>query len=196
MLPPAAPGLRIGLFGGSFNPCHAGHLMLAKTALKRLRLHQVWWLVSPGNPLKDHAGLASEATRILQCEALIGRDARMKVSGIEGKIGTHYSAQTLRYILKHRPSARFVWLMGADNLAGFHRWKDWQGITRAIPIAIIDRPGSTLRAASSRAARRFSRAFIDESDAGLLANLKPPALVFLHGRRVPLSSTALRAQVN
>jgi nicotinate-nucleotide adenylyltransferase len=191
-LPPTSPGLRIGLFGGSFNPPHQGHLMLAEVALRRLGLHQVWWLVTPGNPLKYLNELPPQATRMAQCRALVGRDWRMVITGIEAEIGTSYTEQTIRFLKRRCPDVRFVWLMGADNLAGFHRWKNWRDIAGNVPMAIIDRPGSTLRAASSPAARALADARIDESDAVLLPRLDPPRWLFLHVKRVNLSSTALR----
>lgn len=191
-LPPTSPGLRVGLFGGSFNPPHHGHLMLAQVAMRRLGLDQVWWLVTPGNPLKSLSELPSQEARMAQCRALVGGNRRMVITGIEADIGTSYTEQTIRF-LKHRcPLVRFVWLMGADNLASFHRWKNWQDIAGNVPMAIIDRPGSTLKAASSPAARALARARIDESDAALLPALGPPRWLFLHVKRVNLSSTALR----
>ena len=192
-MPPIAPGLRIGLFGGSFNPPHEGHVLVARTALRRLRLDRIWWLVTPGNPLKDVSGLPSQAERMAACRARVGRDPRMVVTGFEAEIGTRYTAETIRYLTRRCPGVRFVWLMGADNLAGFHRWQEWEGIARSVPIAVIDRPGASLRAASAKAAQRFARGRIDETDAGELAGLVPPVWVFLHGPRSEASSTRLRA---
>lgn len=192
-LPPTSPGLRVGLFGGSFNPPHQGHLMLARVAARRLGLDQVWWLVTPGNPLKSLAELPAQETRMAQCQALIGRDRRMVVTGIEAAIGTSYTEQTIRFLKRRAPRVNFVWLMGADNLADFHRWKNWQDIAGNVPMAVIDRPGSTLRAASSPAARALALYRIDESDAALLPRLAAPRWLFLHVKRVNLSSTWLRA---
>lgn len=192
-LPPASPGLRVGLFGGSFNPPHQGHLMLAQMAARRLGLDQVWWLVTPGNPLKSLSELPSQEARIQLCRALVGRDRRMVITGIEADIGTRYTEQTIRFLKARCPLVRFVWLMGADNLASFHAWKNWPNIAANVPMAIIDRPGSTLKAASSPAARALARYRIDESDAALLPRLAPPRWLFLHVKRVNLSSTALRA---
>ncbi|MBN8534369.1 MAG: nicotinate-nucleotide adenylyltransferase [Rhizobiales bacterium] len=192
-LPPTSPGLRVGLFGGSFNPPHYGHLMLAQFAMRRLGLDQVWWLVTPGNPLKSVDELPTQQYRMAQCHALVGRNRRMVITGIEAEIGTSYTEQTIRFLKRRCPQVRFVWLMGADNLAGFHRWKNWQDIAGNVPMAIIDRPGSTLKAASSPAARALAHARIDESDAALLPGLAPPRWLFLHVKRVNLSSTALRA---
>ena len=192
-LPPHAPGLTIGLFGGSFNPPHEGHRLVAETALRRLGLDRLWWLVTPGNPLKDTSGLPNQAARAAACRALLGRQPRITVTGIEAAIGTRYTEETIAFLKARCPGVRFVWIMGADNLAGFHRWQKWRAIAAAVPIAIIDRPGATLRAAASPAARAFAQARIDESDSALLAALRPPAWVFLHGRRSPQSSTRLRA---
>lgn len=192
-LPPHAPGLRIGLFGGSFNPPHEGHLLVARTALRRLKLDRVWWLVTPGNPLKDVSGLPSQAERMEACRAMIGHDPRIVVSGLEAAIGTRYTQETLAFLQARCPNVKFVWLMGADNLASFHRWQKWRDIALNVPVAVIDRPGSTLRAVASPAARAFATARIAERDAGRLALMPAPAWVFLHGRRSDLSSTRLRA---
>ncbi|MHB2169505.1 nicotinate-nucleotide adenylyltransferase [Alsobacter sp. R-9] len=192
-LPPHGRGLRIGLLGGSFNPPHEGHLLLSRTALRRLRLDAVWWLVTPGNPLKDNAGLPSLAAR-MEAARRLATDRRIVVTGFEAAIGTRYTFDTVRYLTRRCPGVRFVWLMGADNLASFHRWQRWRGIARLVPIAVIDRPGTTLRATRSRAAALLARDRVDETDAALLPLLPPPAWVFLHGPRSTLSSTALRAQ--
>lgn len=191
-LPPTSPGLRIGLFGGSFNPPHEGHRLVAETALRRLGLDQVWWIVTPGNPLKSLAELPSQETRMALVRDLVGADRRMVVTGIEAQIGTRYTEETIRFLRQRLPAVRFVWLMGADNLADFHRWKNWENIAALVPMAIIDRPGSTLKAASSPAARTLARFRVDESDARLLPRLASPRWLFLHGKRSPLSSTALR----
>ena len=191
-LPPHASGMRIGLFGGSFNPPHAGHLLVAHTALKRLGLDAVWWLVTPGNPLKSHAGLPPLETRMAACRDLIGPDPRIIVSGVEAQIGTAYTEQTVRFLLRRCPGIDFVWLMGADNLAGFHRWQKWRSIAAMVPMAVVDRPGATLRAISSPAARALARARLPEAKAPRLTQCPAPAWVFLHGRRLALSSTELR----
>src|SRR5690606_23858692 len=138
------PGLRIGLFGGSFDPPHAGHRAVSVEALKRLRLDQVWWLVSPQNPLKPHApdGLAA---RIATARSLAA-DPRIRVTGIEVALGTTYTADTLRQLRARLPGVKLVWMMGADNLATFHRWRDWRGIAASVPMAIFNRPGLALRA--------------------------------------------------
>jgi nicotinate-nucleotide adenylyltransferase len=191
-LPPVTPGQRIGLLGGSFNPPHAAHLNNSQIALRRLGLDRVWWLVTPGNPLKDTRQLPPVASRIALCQAMI-RDPRIIPTGIEAAFGTRYTADTLRHLQARCPDVRFVWLMGADNLAGFHHWRDWDQIARSIPIAVIDRPGYTLRATSGRFATRFAANRLDETDGALLARSSPPAWMLLHGRRLPHSSTAIRA---
>ncbi|GAU82646.1 nicotinate-nucleotide adenylyltransferase [Bosea sp. BIWAKO-01] len=190
-LPPHAPGLRIGLFGGSFNPAHDGHRMASLTALRRLQLDRIWWLVTPGNPLKDNAALPSLGERIATAQELADH-ARIHVTGVEASLRTRYTADTLRALKLRCPGVRFVWLMGADNLAGFHRWNEWRAIARMMPIAVIDRPGSTHRAVASPAANWLSRWRVSENAAAALPLLEPPAWVFLHGRRSELSSTYLR----
>ncbi|WP_445504868.1 nicotinate-nucleotide adenylyltransferase [Microvirga sp. G4-2] len=190
-LPPAEPGMRIGLYGGSFNPAHAGHRHVSLMALKRLRLDRLWWIVTPGNPLKDTGELASTAMRVAQAKEMAD-DPRIDVTAFEGEIGARYTIDTLAYLKQRFPGVHFVWVMGADNLAGFHRWRGWRRIARMMPMAIIDRPGWTLKAMRSRAAIAFSSGRIDEGRAPALAGLKPPAWVFLHGPRSHLSSTMLR----
>ena len=183
--------MRIGLFGGSFDPPHEGHALVAETALRALDLHALWWIVTPGNPLKDTSGLAPLAERIAQSRAL-NEDPRVKVTAFEAGIRVRYTADMLRGVLRRYPAARFAWVMGADNLRGFHRWQEWEWIARNVPIAVVDRPGSTLSTVASRFGRRFAQARIDETDARALLTRQPPAWVFLHGPRSDLSSTALR----
>ena len=191
-IPHAEPGNVIGLFGGSFNPPHSGHRLVADVALSRLGLDQLWWLVTPGNPLKDHAQLAPLGVR-LDAVAALARHPRMRVTALETRLGTSYSARTVDLLRQKRPRLRFVWIMGADNLAGFHRWQDWRGLMESVPVAVIDRPGATLSALWSPAAQTFSRRRIDEQDAGLVARERAPAWTFLHGPRDPSSSTRIRA---
>ena len=190
--PPAAEGMRIGLLGGSFNPPHAAHRLISETALKRLRLAQVWWLVTPGNPLKDHTNLAPLAERI-RLSRRIARNPSIKVTAFEAAIGTAYTAQALAWLRRRLPRARFVWLMGADNLATFHRWKDWRAVFQLMPIAVEDRPEWRYRALASPAAARFARFRIAESEAATLPDLAPPAWCYLSGPLSELSSTVLRA---
>lgn len=182
----------VGLFGGSFNPPHQGHLLVAEIALRRLGLDQLWWLVTPGNPLKSRNELAPLAERLAACEAL-AEDPRIKITAFEKTLGTSYTARTLDFIRARNPHVHFIWIMGADNLAGFHRWQRWQKIATTFPIAVIDRPGSTLAYLSSKTARTFDYARVDEEDAGVLWQKRAPAWTFIHGPRSTLSSTAIRA---
>lgn len=191
-LPPAGDGQRIALFGGSFNPPHRGHLRVALAGLVRLALDEVWWMVTPGNPLKSGDGLPPLERRLARVERL-ARHPRMSVTAFEAAIGTRFTAEAVEYAVRRYPSVRFVWLMGADNLATLHRWQRWRDIVRTVPMAIVDRPGATMSAASAPAARTFARARIPEHEAKRLADLSPPAWVFLHVPRDPTSSTLLRA---
>jgi nicotinate-nucleotide adenylyltransferase len=191
--PLALAGMRIGLLGGSFNPPHAAHRMISLTALKRLGLNQVWWMVSPGNPLKDHDGLAPLAERI-RLSREVSRHPRIKVTGFEAGIGTAYTAEVLRFLRRRFPHTRFVWLMGADNLVSIHRWSEWQAIFGLMPIAAVDRPGWRRRALASPAANLFCRFRIPESEAAVLPYLAPPAWCYLSGPLSELSSTALRSR--
>lgn len=190
-LPRAAPGMRIGLYGGSFNPAHAGHRHVSRMALRRLGLDRVWWIVTPGNPLKDTGELATTSARVAEAK-LVARDPRIDVTSFEEEIEARYTVDTLAYLKRRYPGVRFVWIMGADNLAGFHRWRGWRRIARMMPMAVIDRPGWTLKATRSRSATALSAARIGEADASALPGLEPPAWVFLHGPRSYLSSTQLR----
>ncbi len=191
-LPPHAPGMRIGLFGGSFNPPHEGHLLVSRTALTRLRLHRLWWLVTPGNPLKDTGDLPSMERRMTACRAL-ERDPRVSICGIEAQIRTRFTYDTLRFLRSRCPGVRFVWIMGADNLLTFHRWRHWRDILRIMPIAVMDRPGATWKISGALSAHVVSASRLPEDEAGLLAGRSPPAFVFLHGKREAQSSSALRA---
>jgi len=190
-MPHVERGMAVGLFGGSFNPPHDGHLLVAETALRKLRLDQLWWMVTPGNPLKENSDLPALSKRIAWCERRIN-DPRIRVTAFEAAHGLHYTAQTLKFILAQNRGVDFVWIMGADNLAGFHRWQKWQDIAATVPIAVVDRPGSTLSYLSSVMAKTFGRARVDEEDASALARMKPPAWTFIHGPRSSLSSTAIR----
>ena len=190
-LPPFAPGMRIGLLGGSFNPPHQGHTLITHLALTRLGLDRVWWLVTPGNPLKSKAELAALQARVEAARRLVaGR--RVAVTDIEAQIGARYTHDTLAWLTRRAPGVRFVWIMGADNLIQFHLWRHWRAIADLTPIAVVDRPGSTLTAMSSRAAVALAPWRVAEGEARRFADLKPPALIFLHGPRSELSSTLLR----
>jgi nicotinate-nucleotide adenylyltransferase len=183
--------MRIGLFGGSFNPPHAGHVLVTTTALRRLRLDKVWWLVTPGNPLKDNHALPPLAERMAACRNLL-RDPRVAVTGIEASIGARYTLDTITWLRRRAPGVHFVWIMGADNLAGFHRWQGWRRIAGLVPIAVVDRPGATLKGVRNRAAAALAPWRLEESDAVLLPGHRPPAWIFLHGPRSVVSSTQLR----
>jgi nicotinate-nucleotide adenylyltransferase len=190
-LPPR--GTRIGLLGGSFNPAHEAHLQIARDALKRLGLDEVWWLVSPQNPLKPAQGMAELDRRIAAAREVASREPRIRVSGLESLLDTVYSAQTLRRLLSLLPERRFVWLMGADNLLQIDRWQDWTQIFHLVPVAVFDRPPYSVKALSSKAARRFSTGRLAERKASSLAETPPPAWVYIHGRKNPLSATGIRA---
>ncbi|WP_281280377.1 nicotinate-nucleotide adenylyltransferase [Pelagibacterium montanilacus] len=190
-LPPSAPGMRIGLFGGSFNPPHEGHALVSRESLKRLGLDAVWWLVTPGNPLKDHSELAPLAERVGAARALVAHP-RVHVTGYEAGRGFAYTYDTLAHLRTVLPGRRLVWMMGADSLANFHRWERWEDIFTLMPIAVYVRPGSTRRATFARAALRFADSRLAEADARLLPTSPAPAWVLVHGMMSSLSSTAIR----
>lgn len=190
-VPAATRGQRIGLLGGSFNPPHAAHRMISQIALRRLGLDQVWWIVTPGNPLKSRQGEAPLYARVALAEAMAA-DARIRVTDFETGLPTPFTASTLAFLCRRRPEADFVWLMGADNLASVHRWRNWRGIFRMMPIAVIDRPGWHFKALASPAARAFAAARVPEVRAARLARSQAPAWVFLSGPLSDLSSTTLR----
>ena len=190
-LPVHAPGMRIGLFGGTFNPPHQGHRLASLMAMARLGLDRVWWMVTPGNPLKDNLALPPLPDR-MAAAVRIASHPRIDITGFEAEIGTRFSHDTISFLQRRCPGVQLVWIMGADNLASLHRWQRWRDIVRMVPIAIIDRPGSTLRAVHGRAGASLAGHRLDESDGKLLAQSHPPAYIFLHGRRSSQSSTALR----
>jgi nicotinate-nucleotide adenylyltransferase len=189
--PLATAGQRVGIMGGTFNPPHDGHRIVAETAVKRLGLDQLWWVVTPGNPLKANGALPSQAARMALCKPF-ALGPKMKITGFETELGTPYTAATLSFLKIRHPEVRFVWVMGADNLAGFDHWQQWRQITHMMPIAVIDRPGWRHQALAGKAAQVLARNRIDEADALTLADLKAPAWVFLTSRLSSLSSTALR----
>lgn len=190
-IPHARPGEVIGLLGGSFDPAHDGHAHITREALKRFRLDRVWWLVSPGNPLKAH-GPAPMERRLARARAVID-DPRVVITDIEERLGTRYTAETLERLFGLYPQARIVWLMGADNLAGFHLWENWQDIFEALPIGVIARPGDRVAARMSPAARRYRAARLPGSGAGRLALAEPPAWCLINVPMVDTSSSAIRA---
>ena len=190
-MPHTERGMVVGLFGGSFNPPHEGHLLVAEIALRRLCLHQLWWMVTPGNPLKKQTELAPLTSRIDMCKKL-ARDPKMKVTAFEQALGSPYTAHTLTHVRRRKPGVNFIWIMGADGLRNFHRWQEWRSIVCTFPIAVIDRPGSTLSFLSSKLTRTFDHARLDEDDAGILWRKRAPAWTFIHGPRSTLSSTKLR----
>ena len=191
VLPPHGSGQRIGLLGGSFNPPHEGHRLISEIALRRLHLDAVWWLVTPGNPLKDAGELEPMSQRIARARA-VAAHPRIHVTAVEADVGVSRTRDTLRFLTRRCPTVRFVWLMGADNLADFHRWHAWREIASMVPIAVIDRPGYTIHGATGAAAAWLGPYRFDESDAPKLALAAPPAWIFLHGRRSAMSSTELR----
>lgn len=190
-LPFYTNGMRIGLLGGSFNPPHAAHRAISLFALKRLRLDRVWWLLTPGNPLKNHDGLHALAERAAAARR-VADDPRIDISCLEAVIGTRYTADTIIHLRRRVSGVHFVWIMGADNLAQFHRWKDWRRIASDVPIAVIDRPPQSFRALAAPAAQALSRYRMPENQATRLADQQAPAWVFLTGMKSNLSSTGLR----
>ncbi len=184
--------MRIGLFGGTFDPPHAAHRAACLLAMRRLGLDRVWWLVTPGNPLKDTHGLTPLAQRVAAARAL-AHHPRIDVTDLEADLGTNYSFQTINYLVQRCPGVQFVWIMGADNLRHFHRWQRWRDIAGLVPIAVVDRLGPSLYSAAGVAGNALAWARIPEAAARSLAGRKPPAWLYLHGLKSPLSSTALRA---
>jgi nicotinate-nucleotide adenylyltransferase len=184
---------RIGLLGGSFNPAHEGHRDISLAALAYLDLDEVWWLVSPQNPLKPVQGMASFKERMASAQAMANHP-RIRVTDIEQRLGTRYTADTLRKLVTRFPSYHFVWLMGADNLVQISSWRDWTRIFHLTPIAVFDRPTYTNKALTSLAARRFRRSRRREAALKTLATTPAPAWVFVHHRLNPISASAIRAE--
>lgn len=181
--------------GGSFNPAHRGHLHLSLTALQRLDLDEVWWLVSPQNPLKPAAGMAPFAERLQDARRLAARHRRIRVTDLENRLGgKHYTADTLKTLRRRFPRLSFVWLMGGDNLVQLRHWERWPEIFRTVPIAVFDRPHYSLKALAGLAARRFARWRVPAGAARRLAESAPPAWVFFHTRLDPSSATRIRAK--
>jgi len=191
-LPYARPGQVIGLLGGSFDPAHGGHVHITREALKRFGLDRVWWLVSPGNPLKQH-GPAPMAERIARARAVMD-DPRVEVTGLEARLGTRYTAQTIARLQQLYPGVRFVWLMGADNLAQFDRWENWRGIMQMVPVGVIARPGERGAARTSKVAQIMRRAKLRGREARRLAQAEAPAWSLINVPMRAHSSSAIRAR--
>ena len=189
--PHAEAGQRIGLLGGSFNPPHAAHRLISQIALQRLGLDRVWWVVTPGNPLKAKGQLLPLAERLALCRSL-ARDSRITVTAFEARLEASFTAATLAFLIKRLTRTHFVWIMGADCLPQFHRWGQWREIFHMLPIAVIDRPGWHLKALSSPAAGAFAHARVPDACAAGLVVMSPPAWTFLTGPLMPVSSTAIR----
>ncbi len=186
------PGMTVGLFGGSFDPAHEGHAQVARTALDRLGLDRVVWLVSPGNPLKPAA--SGDLARRMTGARRLAPGPRMLVSDAEARLGLRYTIDTVRALKARWPRVRFVWLMGADALMEFHRWRGWTDLMAEVPVAVVTRPGSAIRSRFAPAAVRFAHARTPASRAPRLARTAPPAWTFLVAPWRFASSTALRAQ--
>ena len=189
-LPP--PGARIGLLGGSFNPAHEGHLQISCEALRRLGLDEVWWLVSPQNPLKASAETAPLARRLAGARAR-ARHPRIRVTHLETLLGTQFTMDALAVLRRRFPRVRFVWLMGADNLIQVSAWRDWPKIFQGVCVAVFDRPTYALKATAAKAAMRFAATRLREAQASWLTTRRPPTWVFVHGRLNRASSTNIRA---
>ena len=188
--PPAVRGMVVGLLGGSFDPAHEGHVHLTREALKRFGLDAVWWLVSPGNPLKAR-GPAPLAERLARARALMD-DPRVTVTGLEGLLGTRRTVDTVAALTALYPRVRFVWLMGSDNLVEFDRWEAWRRILAMVPVGVLARPGSTLKARLSRTALMFAAQRLPEARSRTLGLCQPPAWCFVNMPMVKQSSSAIR----
>jgi nicotinate-nucleotide adenylyltransferase len=186
-------GQRVGLLGGSFNPAHDGHRHIRELALKYLGLHQVWWLVSPQNPLKPGKGMAPLAGRLDRARA-VAADRRIVPTDLEARLGTRYTADTLAALRRRFARTRFVWLIGADNLVQIPQWRNWTQIFHTVPVAVFDRPSYSKNALSGLAAVRFAADRREEREATRLADTDPPAWVFFHSPLHPASATKLRAR--
>jgi nicotinate-nucleotide adenylyltransferase len=193
-MPKARAGMTVGLLGGSFDPPHAGHVHITKAALRRFGLDRVWWLVSPGNPLKKR-GPAPIETRLNAGRALI-QHPRVDVTDIERVLQTRYTAETIAGLIAAYPHVRFVWLMGADNLAQFDQWQDWRWIMETVPIGVLARPGDRISARMSKAARIYRKARLRGREARLLGVTVAPAWAFQNVPMVDVSSTEIRAKGN
>lgn len=191
-MPYAAPDQVVGLLGGSFDPPHGGHVHITQAAMKRFCLDRVWWLVSPGNPLKER-GPAPFAERVHAGRAIM-RHPRVAVTDFEAQVGTRYTAETLRALIAHFPKVRFVWLMGADNLVQFDQWQDWRWIMETVPVGVLARPGDRMAARTSKAARIYAGARLKGREARLLGQSQAPAWAFQNMPMRDVSSSAIRAR--
>ena len=191
-MPVARPFQSIGLLGGSFDPPHAGHAHITREALKRFRLDQVWWLVSPGNPLKAEA--PAPLDQRMSAARCVMDHPRVMISDFEAQAGTRFTAETLGELIARNPGVRFVWLMGADNLAQLHRWQNWRWIMDNVPVGVLARPGDRISAQSSTAANRYARFRLPGREAALLAHMQPPVWCFINLPMVELSSSDIRAR--
>ena len=190
--PVAGAGQVVGLLGGSFDPAHDGHVHITKTALKRFGLDRIWWLVSPGNPLKQK-GPAPMPQRLADARAIM-QHPRVAVTDIEARLGTRYTAQTIAGLMRRYPEVRFVWLMGADNLAQFHHWRDWRWIMETVPIGVLARPNDRISARLSKAARIYKGAMLQGPQSGVLGRRDAPAWCFVNLPMSDMSSSAIRAR--
>ncbi|NOC83506.1 nicotinate-nucleotide adenylyltransferase [Ruegeria sp. HKCCD6428] len=191
-IPYARPGQVVGLFGGSFDPPHQGHVHVTLEAMKSFGLDRVWWLVSPGNPLKERGPAPMD--RRMAAARNVMQHPRVEVTDIEALTGTRATADTLTALQRLYPQVRFVWLMGADNLAQFHRWKDWRGIMDSVPVGVVARPGDRISARMSRAARVYAKYRIDGQARHLLGRAQAPAWCFVNVPMVDVSSTEIRTR--
>lgn len=190
--PYARRGQVVGLLGGSFDPAHAGHVHITREALKRFRLDRVWWLVSPGNPLKSR-GPAPMERRLVQARKVM-QHPRVTVTALETHLGTRYTAETIAALQMRYPGVRFVWLMGADNLANFHHWDRWREIIESVPIGVLARPGDRIPARTSKAAQLYSGYRLRKRDAFGIGHHSAPAWAFVNIPMVGISSSAIRAE--
>lgn len=186
------PGMRVGLFGGSFDPVHPGHVHVAQTALRRLNLDRVWWLVSPQNPLKPTP--PGDYARRMSVIVQAALHPRMVVSDIESRLGINRTVSLVRHLTSRHQDVTFIWVMGADGLAGFHHWQRWQDIAETVSIAVVSRPTDPVRARFSRFARQYAHRRIDESRAHSLGSSTKPRWTYLTEPLHEDSSSALRAR--
>jgi len=194
-MPPAGPGMKIGLFGGTFNPPHEAHRAASLLAMKKLGLDRVWWLVTPGNPLKDNRKLPPLDRRIADARK-VAASPRIDVTGVEAELGTRYTFDTVTRLRQRRPGVNFVFIVGADNLAHLHKWERWRALLSQVPLAVVDRPEFELSSLAAPAAVAFAPFRVSESKARVIPRIRPPAWVFLRGLKSELSSTALRKRAS